>query len=88
MKETLIVLAIIYCFMTGLFGSLMLAMSCPTNYGSYIWFWEYLREKFKIIGCIIIYVLTLPAVFIMIAHDIFWNTVEIICTIFEKIFRK
>lgn len=84
--QILIFLLMFYIIFVCFLGSfaLYLAYDYP-----YITLWKQLREKLNVVGCIIIYLLLLPAIIITILVDlVFLIILPFIIDSFEKIFRR
>ena len=88
MKDMIIIILTLYLMMVGTFGGLALYLSNPYDNGAYKWFWKYLREDFNIIGCIIIYIISFPAILFTIITDVVWNLIYKIFDLFYIIFKK
>lgn len=88
MKDMIILILVIYIIMVGMFGGFALYLSNPYDNGAYKWFWKYLREDFNIIGCIIIYVISFPAILLTILTDVSWGLFYKICDLFYMIFKR
>lgn len=77
---------IFYIIFVGYIGSLGLYLSYDYPY---ITWWKRLREELNIFGCIIIYLLSLPAIIITVLADlVFLIILPFIINNFEKIFRR
>lgn len=88
MKDMIILILVLYVIMVGMFGGLALYLSNPYDNGAYKWFWKYLREYFNIIGCIIIYIISFPAILLTIITDVGWGLIYKICDLFYIIFKR
>lgn len=72
----------------GCIGGIALYTANPHDNNTYKWFWESLKDDFNIIGCIIIYIILLPAIVLTIITDIFQRIFSKICDLFYMIFGK
>ena len=87
MKDALFVAIFTILILEMYIGGLMLCLS----FGEFAFkkFWEYLREDYNIIGCILIYLVTAPALLLTILYDIFSEfIIPEISNLFYKIFKK
>lgn len=86
--KILFVILFLYIIFVGFIGGLTLYAANPYDNNTYKWFWKYLRDDFNIIGCIIIYIILLPAIVLTIITDIFWGIFLKICDLFYMLFGK
>lgn len=87
MKDTLFVIIFVIIILEMFIGGLALYLS----FGEFAFkkFWKYIREDYNIIGCILIFLLTLPAILLTILCDIIWEfIIPGIFNLFYKIFKK
>lgn len=86
MKDNIILILFMYCTFVGIVGGISLYLEYDY---AYINFWKRLRTKYNIIGCIIIYLITFPAILLILTCDLtFEIIIPFIIDCFEKIFKR
>lgn len=86
--KILFVILFLYIMFVGSIGGIALYIANPHDNNAYKWFWKCLKDNFNIIGCIIIYIILLPAIVLTIITDIFWRIFSKICDLFYMLFGK
>lgn len=85
MNELLILIIFLYYCFVGMFCGLILYF----NYDKpYINLWKNLIKKYKIIGCIIIFIIIHPAILVTLICDIFWWIICKISDLYILFFNK
>lgn len=85
MNEITFLIIFFYYTMIGFFGGLALYLEYDN---AWINLWKHLKKQYKIIGCLLIYLIIHPAILFTLIADIFWALTNIIIDIFWLIFKK